>query len=142
SAKKKGRGRPRKDAIPVYTPPRKVKNFGSKKSPGRRPPRGAVVTPSKKTGSGSGGGGSAKRRAVSPAPSAASSVSSGPTPRKKRKKTKAKGQDGDSRTLKGNEEDLGVRVAKEFTPGVFTGEVVEIKPSGFTGLKGTLWKIE
>ncbi|CBN79863.1 hypothetical protein Esi_0516_0001 [Ectocarpus siliculosus] len=33
-------------------------------------------------------------------------------------------------------------VAKEFTPGVFTGEVVEIKPSGFTGLKGTLWKID
>lgn len=113
SAEKKGRDRPRKDATPVYTPPRKGKNSVSKKSPGRRSPRGAVVTPSKKTGSGGGGGGSGKRRAVSPAPSAASSVSFGLTSRKKRKKrkkTKAKGQDGDSRTLKGNEEDLGVRV--------------------------------
>ncbi|CAM9246018.1 unnamed protein product, partial [Ectocarpus fasciculatus] len=33
-------------------------------------------------------------------------------------------------------------VAKEFTPGIFTGKVVEIKPAGLKGPRGTLWKIE
>lgn len=41
--------------------------------------------------------------------------------------------------LRGDKADLRKRVAKEFNEGVFTGEVVEVKP---TGPRGTLWKIE
>lgn len=59
--------------------------------------------------------------------------------KKKRRTSGGGGGDDDSVKLRGNDTDLGKRIAKEFSEGVFTGEVVEVKP---TGARGILWKIE
>eukprot|EP00752_Nemacystus_decipiens_P002847 g2652.t1 len=125
-SKRGSRGRPKKGAAKLKPKPK----------PRTSPSRSAAASPKRSPG-GRGG----KKRSASSASSSSSGASSPvtPTPRKKMSKTKKGGANNDPAELRRNEADIGKRVAKEFTDGVFTGEVVEVRQ---TGARGSLWKID
>ncbi|CAM9745284.1 unnamed protein product [Scytosiphon promiscuus] len=143
SATKRGRGRPKK-AVAAATPERLV--LTPPKNTKRSPAAAAAAAVSAASGKGKSKQKKNKKRPSSAMSSASSSASMGSSAsssngtlkKKKKARSASRGPDDEEAgTLRGNAADLGKRVAKEFVPGVFVGEVVDVKKMP----RGTLWKV-